>query len=115
MTTPDRYKDAPKVTQVEVAEGLKETGLKPGDVVLDYFVGGGTTAVEAKLLGRRCIARDINPGATGITLENLKFSPPGEHFGNVALSLYEPEVSVGNAKDLADIANSSIDLICALY
>lgn len=23
----------------------------PGDIVLDYFVGGGTTAVEAKLLG----------------------------------------------------------------
>ncbi len=49
---------------------------KPGDVVLDYFVGGGTTAVEAKLLGRRCIARDINPGAVGLTRENIRFSPP---------------------------------------
>jgi hypothetical protein len=29
---------------------------RPGDIVLDYFAGGGTTAVEAKLLGRRCIA-----------------------------------------------------------
>lgn len=28
----------------------------PGDLVLDYFVGGGTTAIEAKLLRRRCIA-----------------------------------------------------------
>ncbi|MEM3650300.1 MAG: DNA methyltransferase, partial [Candidatus Jordarchaeaceae archaeon] len=44
---------------------------KPGEVVLDYFVGGGTTAVEAKLLGRRCIARDINPAAIGLTRENL--------------------------------------------
>jgi len=43
---------------------------RPGDIVLDYFVGGGTTAVEAKLLGRRCIARDINPGAVGIALES---------------------------------------------
>ncbi len=51
---------------------LKYSG--PGDIVLDYFVGGGTTAVEAKLLGRRCIARDINPAAVGLTEENLKRS-----------------------------------------
>ena len=31
---------------------------KPGDLVLDYFCGAGTTAVEAKLLGRKCIALD---------------------------------------------------------
>jgi hypothetical protein len=42
---------------------------KPGDLVLDPFVGGGTTAVEAKLLGRRCIARDINPASVEMTLE----------------------------------------------
>lgn len=86
---------------------------RPGDVVLDYFVGGGTTAVEAKLLGRRCIAKDINPGAVGITLENLKFSPPHHLVGNGALPQYEPEVSVGDARDLSDIPDSSIDLICA--
>jgi len=80
--------------------------------VLDYFVGGGTTAVEAKLLGRRCIARDINPGAVGITLENLKFSPPRELFGDSVLPS-EPEVSVGDARDLSDIPDDSIDLICA--
>lgn len=86
---------------------------KPGDTVLDYFVGGGTTAVEAKLLGRRCIAKDINPGAVGLTLENLRFSPPRQLFGDRAPSLYEPKVSVGDARDLSDIPDSSIDLICA--
>ncbi len=85
---------------------------RPGDVVLDYFVGGGTTAVEAKLLGRRCIARDINPGAVGITLENLKFSPPRELFGD-GISPTEPEVSVGDARNLSDIPDNSVDLICA--
>lgn len=86
---------------------------KPGDIVLDYFVGGGTTAVEAKLLGRRCIARDINPGAVGLTLENLRFSPPRQLFGDDALPLYEPEVRVGDARDLSDIPDNSVDLICA--
>ncbi len=36
---------------------------KPGEIVLDYFCGAGTTAVECKLLGRRCIALDINDKA----------------------------------------------------
>ncbi len=83
---------------------------RPGDVVLDYFVGGGTTAVEAKLLGRRCIARDINPGAIQLTLENFAFATPLDLFGQ---PIYQPEVSVGDARDLADIPDDGIDLICA--
>ncbi|MGQ9723191.1 MAG: DNA methyltransferase, partial [Candidatus Jordarchaeum sp.] len=86
---------------------------KPGDIILDYFVGSGTTAVEAKLLGRRCIARDINPGAVGITVENLRFSPEHQFFVTEAFPTYEPKVSVGDARDLFDISNNSIDLICA--
>ncbi|MFX1353986.1 MAG: DNA methyltransferase [Promethearchaeota archaeon] len=85
----------------------------PGDLVLDYFVGGGTTAVEAKLLGRRCIARDINRGAVGITRENLNFSLPRQLFGTGALPTFEPEVSLGDATDLSDIPDDSVDLICA--
>jgi adenine-specific DNA-methyltransferase len=33
----------------------------PGDIVLDPFVGSGTTAVAAKKLGRRYIGIDIEP------------------------------------------------------
>jgi len=84
---------------------------KPRDVVLDYFVGGGTTAVETKLLGRRCIARDINPACVGLTLENLNFGLPETFLGE--LSNCEPEVSVGDAQDLSDLSDNSIDLICA--
>ena len=35
----------------------------PGDLVLDQFVGGGTTLVEAKLLNRNAIGVDVNPAA----------------------------------------------------
>lgn len=84
---------------------------KPGEIVLDYFVGGGTTAVEAKLLGRRCIAHDINPAAVVLTKENLKFTPPKTLFEDHPI--YEPEVSVGDARDLSHIPDNSIDLICA--
>lgn len=81
----------------------------PGDLVLDYFVGGGTTAVEAKLLGRRCIARDINPSAVYLTRQNLRFDCP--HL--LGEQVFQPQVSLGDARDLSDIPADSVDLICA--
>src|ERR1700722_19576138 len=33
----------------------------PGDLVLDPFVGGGTTLVESRLSGRISIGSDLNP------------------------------------------------------
>lgn len=38
--------------------------LKPGDTVLDPFIGSGTTPVEAQLLGINCIGIDISPLCT---------------------------------------------------
>jgi len=43
---------------------------QPGDLVLDYFCGAGTTAIECKLLGRRCIALDINDKAIELAKKN---------------------------------------------
>lgn len=37
-----------------------EAYSKPGDLVLDPFMGGGTTLIEAAQLGRRAIGNDIN-------------------------------------------------------
>lgn len=44
----------------------------PGDVVLDCFIGSGTTAAVAQKLGRRWIAADINKGAIQTTLKRLQ-------------------------------------------
>ncbi len=40
---------------------LNIIGLNEGDTVLDPFIGSGTTAVEAQLLGINCIGIDISP------------------------------------------------------
>ena len=40
---------------------LNIIGLEQGDTVLDPFVGSGTTAVEAQLLGINCIGIDVSP------------------------------------------------------
>jgi DNA modification methylase len=45
---------------------------KPGDVVLDCFIGSGTTADVAQNLGRRWIGCDINKGAIQTTAKRLQ-------------------------------------------
>ncbi|MBA7489747.1 hypothetical protein ES702_00281 [subsurface metagenome] len=44
-----------------------ERFTKPGDIILDPFVGSGITACEALIARRRVIAIDLNPIATLIT------------------------------------------------
>ena len=47
----------------QVARRLIEEHSGPGDVVLDPFMGSGTTLVEALVAGRRARGLDINPAA----------------------------------------------------
>ncbi|MEO9059415.1 MAG: site-specific DNA-methyltransferase, partial [Ktedonobacteraceae bacterium] len=44
---------------------------RPGDIVLDPFMGSGTTAVAAKQLGRRCIGIEIDPTYVQIAEDRL--------------------------------------------
>jgi hypothetical protein len=44
-----------------------ETFSSPGDIVLDPFVGGGTTMVEARLSGRHAFGADISSLAVFVT------------------------------------------------
>lgn len=45
---------------------------RPGDMVLDPFLGGGTTAVEALAAGRACVGIDANP--VGVAVARAKTS-----------------------------------------
>lgn len=47
-------------------------GSNPGDLVLDCFIGSGTTAAVAQKLGRRWIGCDINKGAIQTTSRRLQ-------------------------------------------
>ncbi|MBN9115825.1 MAG: site-specific DNA-methyltransferase, partial [Pandoraea sp.] len=44
---------------------------KPGDLVLDPFLGAGTTAVAARLLGRRIVGFDVSKEYPGIARKRL--------------------------------------------
>ncbi|MEM4066526.1 MAG: DNA methyltransferase [Candidatus Micrarchaeaceae archaeon] len=90
---------------------------KSGELVLDYFCGAGTTAVECKLLGRRCIALDINDKTIELAKKNINFDIDTQQLLFIheqdPPQIYEPELLVGDARDLSSLQDNSIDLICA--
>jgi len=76
---------------------------KENDIVLDQFIGSGTTLIETKLLNRKGIGVDINPNAIEITKRNLEFEL--ENAG--VTKLYNAD-----ARDLHFLPNDYVDLIC---
>ena len=56
-------------------ERIIKASSNEGDIVLDCFVGSGTTAAVAEKLGRRWIAADINKGAIQTTIKRLQTLP----------------------------------------
>ena len=74
-----------------------------GDTVLDPFVGGGTTAVEAKLTHRNFIGFDINPAAVELSRKKCEF---------VFDTSMHYSIDVADARALP-INDNSADLICA--
>ena len=75
---------------------------KQGETVLDQFVGGGTTALEAKLTDRNFIGIDINPEAVELSRKKCDFV----FENNSKMSIFQ-----GDARNLT-IPDGSIDLIC---
>lgn len=73
------------------------------DLVLDQFVGGGTTLVEAKLLNRNIIGVDVNPESLQRCKEKCNFKI--ENSAKIT-------IKKGDARKLNFIENDSIDLIC---
>ncbi len=58
----------------ELLSRVIEASSNPGDLVLDCFLGSGTTAAVAQRLGRRWIGCDINKGAIQTTTERLQLT-----------------------------------------
>ena len=77
---------------------------KENDLVLDQFVGGGTTLVEAKLLNRNIIGVDVNDIALDRCKEKTNFDYDGAN-GKIYLRK-------GDARNLNFIHDKSVDLIC---
>ena len=75
---------------------------KENDLILDQFIGSGTTIVEAKLLNRNIIGYDVNEKALEISKNRIK-----NIMGNNSVELLKRD-----ARCLYDIKDNFIDLIC---
>lgn len=84
----------------EVARNLILRYSREGDTLLDPMVGGGTTAIEAKLLNRNIIASDVSPVALKRTQEALDFKVENTAWQKVVKA---------DARKLNVVENNSID------
>ncbi len=86
---------------------------KPGDAVYDPFMGRGTTAVQAALMGRQPIGNDINPLSVLLTRPRLAAPAPRD----VARKLEQISWDAGQIDDtelLAFYSPRTLRHICAL-
>lgn len=73
---------------------------KPGDIILDPYMGGGTTVVEALLNGRQVIGMDLNSLAVFITkVKTTKLEP------------YEKEVIDNWAKEVIPLLKYNLPVL----
>jgi len=86
----------------EVVRNLILRYSKEGDFLLDPMVGGGTSAIEAKLLNRNLLALDINPNAIELTKKAVDFECE-----------FNPKIKImqNDCRDLSFLKDESIDLV----
>jgi DNA modification methylase len=86
----------------EVVRNLIIRYSNENDFLLDPMIGGGTTAIECKLLNRNLLALDINPNAIEITQTALEFE-----------SEFNPKIKldINDSRSLPMLQDESIDFI----
>lgn len=86
----------------EVARNLILRYSDEGDILLDPMIGGGTTAIEAKILNRNIICSDINDVALERTKKSLDFEVDNKSWQKIVRR---------DARDLNRANDESIDFI----
>ncbi|WP_428024162.1 TRM11 family SAM-dependent methyltransferase [Arcobacter sp.] len=86
----------------EVVRNLILRYSNENDFLLDPMIGGGTTAIECKLLNRNLLALDINPNAIELTNTALNFECE-----------YNPKIKVEltDSRNLSILKDESIDFV----
>jgi DNA modification methylase len=92
----------PTENSEQLLERVIMAGSLPGDLVMDFFIGSGTTAAMAQKLGRRWIGCDINKGAIQTTAKRLQ-NIISEQIKNPAM----PGVKTGGKDDPTELAQLS--------
>lgn len=91
---------------------LNIIGLEQGDTVLDPFIGSGTTAVEAQLLGVNCIGMDISPlcvTQSKVKTDSVEVFPQIIEWQEEVKKRIKPSLFNHNGNTLDDVINLIAD------
>jgi tRNA G10 N-methylase Trm11 len=91
---------------------LNVIGVKHGDTVLDPFIGSGTAAVEAQLLGINCIGIDVSPLCvlqSKVKTESMDVLPQIIEWKERVTAEVKPSFFNSEAKSLDDSINRISD------
>ncbi|MEW6654135.1 MAG: DNA methyltransferase [Bacteroidota bacterium] len=89
----NKYRDEhPCQLPIHLLERIILMSTDEGDVVLDPFIGTGTTAIAAKRLGRQYIGIDIDENYVKISKDKLACKMPSSKIGNCWVSFYLDDV-----------------------
>ncbi len=86
----------------EVVRNLILRYSSESDTLLDPMIGGGTTAIEAKILNRHIICSDVNDKALERTRASLAFEVENNSWQRVAKC---------DARNLSGIGDESVDFV----
>jgi len=96
----NKYRDDhPCQLPVHLLERIVLMSTDENDIVLDPFVGTGTSVIAAKRLGRRFAGIDIDEKYVKITKEKLSMESANSKIGNIWVSFYLDKVVTIRDKD----------------
>lgn len=104
-TPKERSFGHPAMFPVELCKRLVEIYTAEGDVVIDPFMGSGSTIIAAKELNRKGIGVEINEDYVGLAKNRLSQQKI------TALDAPEPDIYIADARELPElIEEDSVDL-----
>ena len=105
----NKYRDEhPCQLPTHLLERIILMSTDENDIVLDPFVGTGTTAIAAKRLGRKFIGIDIDEKYVNITRNKLSKETSNSKVGDVWVSFYLDEIITIRDKDWVKLAQYSL-------
>lgn len=105
----NKYRDEhPCQLPIHLLERIILMSTDENDIVLDPFVGTGTTVLAAKKLGRQYIGFDIDKKYVEITKNKLERERPNSRIGNIWVSCFLKEIVSVRDKDWIELSQRFI-------
>lgn len=101
----NKYRDHhPCQLPVHILERIILMSTDEGDIVLDPFMGTGTTAIAAKRLGRNYIGFELDKTYTDVSRSKLSLEKPNSKIGNIWVSYFTKSVVTVRDKDWEELS-----------